>query len=261
MDVKKQVIDQAAARLLLTITETPGGKIAGSVLSNYHPRHGRQLMEAKLLMPQGETFAAPLDLDHGDEPVRLDWSAEHGGYGYYNPSATWISVPPETMTMFGVNIPVLLARILAQLEIVGGIASLALVPDTVWEIGNVRLPGRSKLTPLWVARRLSDPDCWAKFMAATRLRSAPGMRIVLTTTPADRLPKQMFEGHEIVSVGDVANHAAGIAVAPSLLAARITSGMLPADVPISMSADGGSVAAMGGRVIAIRGDADDGLAR
>lgn len=241
------MIDQAAARLMLTIAETPGARIAGSVLSDFHSRHGRQLMEANLLMPQGETLAAPLDLDHDDEPVRLIWSGEHGGYGYYNPAADWVTVPSDSLTVFSVNMPVLLARMLAQMEVVGGAESLALVPDVVWEIGNVRLPGRSKPVPLWVARRLSDPDSWSALVAAARLRPAPGLRIVLCTTPTDRLPKQMFEGHEIVSVGDVADHAAGIAVDPALLAARITTGTLPADVPISMSADGGSVTVRGKR--------------
>lgn len=241
------MIDQAAARLMLTIAETPGAMIAGSMLIDFHPRPGRQLMEANLLMPQGETLAAPLDLDHDDEPVRLIWSGEHGGYGYFNPAATWVSVSSDSLTMFSVNMPVLLARMLAQLEVVGGAEPLALVPDAVWEIGNVRLPGRSKPVPLWVARRLSDPDCWSAFVAATRLRPAPGLRIVLSTTPTSRLQKQMFEGHEIISVGDVADHAAGIAVDPALLAARITNGSPQADVPIAVSADGGSVTVRGKR--------------
>ena len=241
------MIDQAAAQLLMTIAETPGGKIAASVLDDFHPRQGKQLMQSNLLAPRGDTFAAPLDLDHGDEPLPLIWSGEHGCFGYYNPAAVWITVRPEKLTIFGVNMPVLLARMLAQMEIVGGAEPLALVPDAVWEIGNVRLPGRSKPVPLWVARRLSDPDCWSAFVAATRLRPAPGLRIVLSTTPTSRLQKQMFEGHEIISVGDVADHAAGIAVDPALLAARITNGSPQADVSIAVSADGGSVTVRGKR--------------
>lgn len=241
------MIDQAAAQLLMTIAETPGGKIAASVLDDFYPRQGKQLMQTNLLAPRGDTFAAPLDLDHGDEPLPLIWSGEHGCFGYYNPAAVWITVSPERLTMFSVNMPVLLARMLAQMEVVGGAEPLALVPDAVWEIGNVRLPGRSKPVPLWVARRLSDPDCWSALVAATRLRPAPGLRIVLSTTPAARLPKQMFDGHEIISVGDVADHAAGIVVDPALLAARITNGSSQSDVPIAVSADGGSVTVRGKR--------------
>lgn len=241
------MIDQAAARLLMSIVETPDASIAGSVLSDFHPGQGKQLMQGNLLLPQGDTLAAPLSLDHDDEPVRLTWSGEHGGYGYYSPTAAWVMVPSESLTMFVVNMPVLLARMLAQLEIVGGTEPHALVPDAVWEIGNVRLPGRSKFVPLWVTRRLADPECWEAFVAATRLRPAPGVRIVLTTTPAVRLPKQMFEGHEIVSIGDVAVHAAGIAVDPALLAARLSSGTTQTDAPITMAADGGSITVRGKR--------------
>lgn len=241
------MIDQAAAQLLMSITETPDARIAGSVLSDFHPRQGKQLMQANLLVPRGETLAAPLSLDHGDEPVRLTWSGEHGGHGYYSPTSAWVAVPSDSLTMFGVNLPVLLARMLTQLEIVGGAQPHVLVSDAVWEIGNVRLPGRSKLVPLWVARRLADPEGWEAFVAATRLRPAPGLRIVLSTTPAARLPKQMFEGHEIVSIGDVADHAAGIAVDPALLAARISIGASKSNAPISMSADGGSITVRGMR--------------
>ena len=241
------MIDQASARLLLSIAETPGAKIAGSMLRDFHPRQEKQLIEAKFLAPQGDTLAAPLSLDHDDEPIRLIWSSEHECYGYYSPAAAWVSVPADSLLVLGVNLPVLLARMLTQLEIVGGTEPIALVPDAVWEIGNVRLPGRSKLVPLWVARRLSDPNFWTAFVAATRLRPAPGLRIVLSTTPAARLPKLMFEGHEIVSVVDVADHAAGIAVDPSLLAARVSIGASKSDAPISMSADGGSITVRGKR--------------
>lgn len=241
------MIDQVAARLLMTIAETAGGKIAASALDDFYPRQGKQLIQTNLLAPLGNTFAAPLDLDHGDEPLPLIWSGEHGCFGYYNPAGVWITVPLESLTMFSVNMPVLLARMLAKMEIVGGAEPLALVPNAVWEIGNVRLSGRSKPVPLWVARRLSDSDCWSAFVAATRLRPAPGLRIVLSTTPTSRLPKQMFEGHEIISVGDVADRAAGIAVDPALLAARITNGSPQADVPIAVSADGGSVTVRGKR--------------
>ena len=47
------MIDQPAARLLMTIAETPGGKIAASVLDDFYPLQGKQLIQANLLAPQG----------------------------------------------------------------------------------------------------------------------------------------------------------------------------------------------------------------
>ncbi len=60
-------------------------------------------------------------MDHGDEPLPLIWSGEHGCFGYYfNPAAVWITVPLESLTMFGVDISVLLARLMAKMEIGAG---------------------------------------------------------------------------------------------------------------------------------------------
>lgn len=233
------MIDQAAARLMLTIAETPGARITGSVLSDFHPRHGRQLIEANLLMPQGETLAAPLDLDHDDEPVRLIWSGEHGGYGYYSPAADWVPVPPDRLNIFAVNMPVLLAHMVKDLDVSGGTGSTSLVDDVLWELGDAKIRNRRQRLPIWFARRLSDRECWQKVEDLTKRRPHETIRVIVTSTPHERLLSDALAGHLIVNLADVISADFGFAIRPEILVARL-DGAPAVDVnsPLWLSPDG-----------------------
>lgn len=215
------MIDQAAAGLLMTIAETPGGKIVASVLNDFYPRQGKQLMQTNLLAPLGDTFAAPLDLDHGDEPLPLIWSGEHGCFGYYNPAAVWVTVPPERLTMFGVNMAVLLAHIVKDLDVSGGTGSKSLVDDVLWELGDAKIRNRRQRLPIWFARRLSDRDCWQKVEDLTKRRPHETIRVIVTSTPHQRLFSDALAGHLIVNLADVITGDFGLAIRPEILVARL----------------------------------------
>lgn len=233
------MIDQSAVRLLMTVAETPGGKIAASVLDDFYPSQGNQLMQANLLASRGDTFAAPLDLDHGDEPLRLIRSAEHGGYGYYNPAAVWITVPPERLTLLGVNMPVLLAHIVKDLEVSGGTGSTPLVDDMLWELGDAKIRNRRQRLPIWFARRLSDRDCWHKVEDLTKRRPHETIRVIVTSTPHERLFSNALPGHLIVNLADVISANFGLAIRPEILVARLDGApAVDANSPLWLSPDG-----------------------
>ncbi|MFA7586859.1 MAG: hypothetical protein WCY11_11800 [Novosphingobium sp.] len=233
------MIDQAAAGLLMTIAETPGGKIAASVLNDFYPRQGKQLMQTNLLAPLGDTFAAPLDLDHGDEPLPLIWSGEHGCFGYYNPAAVWITVPSERLTMFGINMAVLLAHIVKDLDVSGGTGSKSLVDDVLWELGDAKIRNRRQRLPIWFARRLSDRDCWQKVEDLTKRRPHDTIRIIVTSTPYQRLFSDALAGHLIVNLADVITADFGLAIRPEILVARLDGApVVDVNTPLWLSPDG-----------------------
>lgn len=233
------MIDQAAAGLLMTIAETPGGKIAASVLNDFYPRQGKQLMQTNLLAPLGDTFAAPLDLDHGDEPLPLIWSGEHGCFGYYNPAAVWVTVPPERLTMFGVNMAVLLAHIVKDLDVSGGTGSKSLVDDVLWELGDAKIRNRRQRLPIWFARRLSDRDCWQKVEDLTKRRPHETIRVIVTSTPHQRLFSDALAGHLIVNLADVITGDFGLAIRPEILVARLDGApVVDVNTPLWLSPDG-----------------------
>lgn len=238
-------LDATAANLLLSVVETPSATIGGQVLEDYHASAGAALQARGLLESAGEQRVSPSLVDHEDEPVELIWSGEHGGYGYFSPAVGWVTVSGSQLALYRVRFDALFSQVLGRLDGTHT-TPIVLVPDLLWEVGEVRMPGRSKRVPVWIARRLAAPAVWVQFTDAVRLRPAPGLRIVLTFTPADRLPAQIMQGHEIINIPDVAD-SSRLAVDPDLLAARVTCGAPPADVAITMAADGASVTVRGTR--------------
>lgn len=241
---QEPALDAPAADLLLSVVETPDAVIAGQVLDDYYASVGDALKARGLLKPAGAHRASPSFVDHEDEPVELIWSGRHEGYGYFSPAAGWVTVENCRLAMFGVSFDALIRHVLGALD---GMNETAIIldPNLLWEVGQVRLPGRAKRVPVWIARRLGEPAVWDKFLDAVRLRPAPGLRIVLTFTSADRLPVRTAHGHEIIAVRDVAD--SSLTVDADLLAARIAAGTPQSDDAITMAADGAAVSVRGTR--------------
>ncbi|ABA05219.1 hypothetical protein Nwi_1959 [Nitrobacter winogradskyi Nb-255] len=239
-------IDRKAADLLLSVIETPDAAIRGSVLDGYYGRVAPALKEAGILQPKDHLRAAVSLADHEDEPINLTWSPEHRAYGYFSPTAGWVSVPGDQLATFRVNFSRLLDQLVERLDLSPRSAPVELVPDLLWEVGDARLPGRSKRTPVWIGRRLGDPAIWKRFIDTARKRPAPGLRIVLSFTPGNCLPTDVHLGHTLIAVRDVADHY-GLAVVPDLLAARVAAGSQLNDDPITMAADGASLTVRGTR--------------
>ncbi|MBV2144850.1 hypothetical protein KUG47_15225 [Falsochrobactrum sp. TDYN1] len=214
-------IDRKAVELLLSVLESPGARISGSLLSDYHPKQRVQLLAANLLKSCGYTPVTASLADHDDEPVSLIWSAEHDGYGYFSPSAGWITVPHERLAVFSVNYPALLAQMMVQFDLASRGGATALVPDVLWEIGDARIGRRKARTSIWFARRLYDSAIRRQIVDAAARRPVTQVRILLTTTTAARLPDQPIPGHLIVPVRDVFDFGAGLAIRPDILTARL----------------------------------------
>jgi len=233
---------------LLSVTETPDAAVTAAVLDESFAAVAPALKDNGLLQPKDHQRAAISLTDHEDEPVNLSWSPEHRGYGYFSPTAGWVAVPSDRLALFGVDFDKLFDRLLEKLDLPPRAHRTVLVPDLLWEGGELRLLGRGKRVPVWIGRRLGDPVVWKRFGHAVRTRPAPGLRIVLSLTPADRLPADVFQGHSLIAVRDVTDHL-GITVDPGLLAARIASGSQADDAPITMAADGAAVTVHGKRYL------------
>ncbi len=214
-------LEPKAVELLLSILENPGGKISGSLLSDHYPKQAAALNAANLLKLCGHLPVAVSLEDHDDEPVALTWSADHDGYGYFSPSAGWVTVPHERLAVFGVNYPVLLAQMMVQFDLASRGAATALIPDILWEVGDARIGRRKTRTSIWFARRLYDPAIHRQIVDAAARRPNTQIRLLLTTTTAARLPDQPIPGHLIVPVGDVFDFGAGLAIRPDILTARL----------------------------------------
>ena len=247
MPDRQPSLDPQAVDILLSVIETPRAMVTSAALEGFYAAKAPALKASGLLELKDHRRAAVFLADHDDEPVNLSWSPEHRGYGYFSPSAGWVPVSDGQMASFGISFEKLFEHLLDRLDLSTRASPTILLPDLLWEIGEVRLPGRSKRVPLWIGRRLADPKVWSRFAETVRARPAPGLRIVLSLTPADRLPAQIHQGHSIIAVRDIVDHASGLVVDPNLLAARVASGTTPTDALITMAADGASVTVRGKR--------------
>jgi hypothetical protein len=147
------------------VIETPDAVISGSVLDAYYGRVAPALKAAGMLQPKDHLRAAVSLVDHEDEPVNLNWSPEHRAYGYFSPTAGWVSVPGDQLATFRVNFGNVLDHLVEQLDLSPRHGPVELVPDLLWEMGDVRLPGRSKRTALWIrpvvkVHGRDSPDGW-----------------------------------------------------------------------------------------------------
>lgn len=231
-------LSRSDVQLVQSILQTPDALITGAALDGFHSRSAEALKVSGVLQPDGHQLAAVSLSDHDDEAITLTWSPEEGGYGYFSPSAGWVSVPSERLTSFSINYSVLFQLLLKALGVSSRNDPEELVPGLVWEVGDVRLPGRAKRIPIWIARRLAIPTVWSAFVNAAKERPAPGLRVVINLT-AGRVNEATFRGHEIINLHDVIG--TGLEIDSDILAARVSSGAPISDAPIVVNADGASV--------------------
>lgn len=243
-------IDRSDVQLLLTILETRAATISKVALDDHFPKEAARLRTAKLLEPRGEILAAPSLTDHDDEPVTASWSPQHQGYGYFSPTAGWVSIPAERLATMGLNVPAVLLRMMVQFDLASRMGPVELVPNELWELGDARV-GRSRgRLPIWFCRCLHDAVAWQSVTDAAARRPASGMRILLTSTPARRSQGRTLDRHLVVSVEDVLDHNDPLSISADILAARL-EGTSPTEVQgrLFLSPDGRTLA-IDGRVVA-----------
>jgi hypothetical protein len=242
-------IDRSDVQLLLMILETRAATISRAVLDDHFPKGAARLRAAKLLEPRGEVLAAPSLTDHDDEPVTASWSPQHQGFGYFSPTAGWVSVRAERLVTMGFNIPSVLLRMMVQFDLASRMGPIELLPNGLWELGDARIGRARSRLPIWFCRCLHDADVWQAVRDAAARRPTSGMRILLTSTAGRRMQGRIMAGHLVVSVEDVLDHNDPLSISADILAARL-QGTSPLEVQgrIFLSPDGRTLT-IDGRVI------------
>ena len=241
--------------LLLSVIETPEAVITGSVLADHYSADSSALLDAGLLKSADHELVAVSGADHDDVPVSVSWSPDGSQLGYFSPTAGWIPVPDEQMRRFRVDFPAVITRLMLQAELSSRRSPVAIVSDFLWEIGDVRLGRRAQRVSIWFGRRLHDPSVWRQIGNSAKSRPAARLRILLTSTPAHRLPEDSLPGHLVVGVRDVIDFNAGLCIQPDILAARLDGSRLPAvDAAIDLSPDGTKLTINGTIIIDFKSD-------
>ena len=248
-------IDHQALGLISTIADTPDAQISTQALKTYHAAAGRQLLAAGLLARAGDNAVTTSMVDHDDEPVPLIRSPDDGSHGYFSPNAGWVKVRPEQTALYRLEMPALLSRLTTQFDLASRFGPIALIPNLLWEIGDVRLGRRAERVPVWFARRLSNEAVANQVADAARARPAPRMRILLTTTRTSQLKLPATSGQMVADVRDVVDFADGLAIHPDILAARLDGTHRPDPAePLNLSPDGKRLIILGGAPISFKTD-------
>lgn len=236
--------DPRLLALVSAIAETPAAHISGQVLTTFHRLAGEQLLTDGLLSVVGEEAVATSMVDHDDKPVTLSMSPNGRSFGYFSPNAGWVVPATGERAVYGLQFCLLFEKLLVGLDCLHASRPTELIPNILWEVGAARVPGRAARVPVWIARRLADPGTWQTVLEQVRRRPAPGLRLILSLTPDDRIPETFVRGHEIVAIQSVIDFDHGLRIAPDILAARLANGPLD-DSPVTMTADGGSITVRG----------------
>lgn len=217
-------IDERAAHLFTNIVETPQARISGTVLREYHDASADCLIDAGLLVPDAPVPVATSLVDHDDEPVNLEWSAEHRTYGYFSPAAGWVTVEQERLRVYRTDALAFLDRLASRLDLPKRNRPTERIDGVLWELGDARLPGRGGRVPIWFARRLTDQDVWRQVTAYLGGRPPADFRVVVTTSPIRRLSEGDLPRHEMIGVDDLVDLGAGLIIEPTYLAAQLKTG-------------------------------------
>lgn len=239
--------------MLLQVTETRAAKVQASVLRQVSPRATDQLLEAKLMVASGHIPVVTAMDDYEDEPIPAEWCADRRQYGYNNNIGRWVAVDAEEIVALAVDYPLLFAKMLVDFERAAPARPISLIDSVAWDIGTIQLKGAKSPVPVWFARRLSDPAVWKKVGALLERRPPDEVRVILTSTPGDRLPVAASKKEIVISVTDVAKAPGKLAMSPQAVGARVFPGEAQHRFPIDHSEDYGIVW-LKGETLTFRGD-------
>lgn len=227
--------------LLLRVMETRAAKVQAATLRQVAPRATDQLLEAKFLVASGHIPVVTAMDAFEDEPIPAEWCSERRQFGYHNSVGRWIPVDADDLAALAIDYGLAFAKMLVAFERAGPPRPTPLIPDLVWEVGTIKLTGAKAPVPIWFARRLADPPVWQCLDAQFARQQPDEVRVILTSTPGDRIPITVNKRNVVVSVADVASAAGKLAISPHALGARVFPGQVQHRFPIDHSEDCGIV--------------------
>ena len=221
--------------------ETRAGKVQVATLRQVASRAADKLLEARLLVATGRIPVVAAMDGYEDEPIPAEWCPERGQYGYRNSVGRWITVEAGEIAACVVDFPLAFAKMLVAFERAGPSRPSPLIDGFVWDVGTIRLAGAKSPVPVWFARRLSDPAVWTRLDALLERRPPEEVRVILTSTPGDRIPITPNKRNVIVGVADVLGTPGKLAISPQSLGARVFPGQVQRRFPIDHSEECGLV--------------------
>ena len=209
-------LDEAALDLLARVMEMPRMRIGGSALQDHFGPAGKSLRAYQLLVPDGHSQSGAPLADHDDVVAELVFSPESGGFGHLSPSGGLTMIDDERISYFKADISAVAQRMM-PVSTTKRRLLVAIVDGALWNLGEIRLSGSNQNLSVWLARRLHDLDQWQKLASAVSEYPPHGLRVILTSTAADRLGRRSIGGNLIIPLRHVLKAGAGLLIDQALI--------------------------------------------
>lgn len=186
-DVRTMSISHRAAELLLTIMDLPTMAVSAIALDDYHSEAGAELMALGALESDGFEPVVVSQADHDDAMVSAIWDGDAGGYGTFSPAVGMVPIDNRAIGRYRLCSSWVVGWIAAEVGLSSGARPVELVPDRVWDLGDVWLGERKsekRRTAIYLARRLGEPGTLARLRGALRSRAGRPPGVILSSSPA-----------------------------------------------------------------------------
>lgn len=210
-------VELRALRLALELAAAPDCRISDMDLSNHFGAEATLLKTLGLVRPEGRVSTA--ETRTGDL-ASVVWSAERGGYGYFDEEEGWVDLSPDDTSVFTLDVHKLAERLTKDLDVRPAGGFVELVPGILWDLGSARLPLLTKRVSLWVARRLQDPDVLETVYDTACNRPALDLRLILSLSDAE-IPSWPVTNQVVASVSSLVSVVDPLKVDAGIASARL----------------------------------------
>ena len=125
-----------------------------------------QNLSVGALQPDGFEPVTVSLADHDDAAVSVSWNGETGHHEYFSPTVGMVPVEDDVLRLFRLQpMPWFLGWIAEHLGFSAGGRHIALVPDRLWDLGDVWLGERKsdkRRTAIYFARRLGSRGAYQR---------------------------------------------------------------------------------------------------
>lgn len=226
-----------ARELLYTRSTVVGGRGAAA---------GSELIDNGLLVPAGFTNFVVDDTADDPEFVEVAMDHERGELGYHSRFRGWMKVERQELQRYRPSVEAIVQSLFGN-ELRRPMKGLVEIePGLIWEVGQLRLM-KTGWTTIWLARRLGERPVEDRLLAANICQPATGRRVILLSTPRERLrPGLHLDGSTIIPLQNVLTAYKPLSIDMTLLRVRFAGkSSPPVTEPLHLSDDASVLTIMG----------------
>ena len=245
-------MSSSSIALLLSLLDAPELRYRHDMVVGYHGTAGQALINDGFLTASDYLMSAVTTDDDDSATFDVEMDPERREFGYHSPSRGWMKVEKARLQCYGPDLARIFRSLLGTELPLGDRCPVDMEGALLFDLGMTRLLRQGPKSEVWYARRLGDPGVIIRIRAAIARRPSSRVRLLLTSTPQDRILTDGLPMMRIVPISDVLSWS-GDRIDADILKARFAGTTPPVDAPLHLSEDA-SVLTIQGTEIVFGGD-------